>query len=217
MNGRRQGAFTATHANTGATALLELNQELGNETARAPTPLPSSSGTSSAWRTSGAGLVARCIPFAKGHPRPPSRSRRAIPCRASGRRPFRRQKPSSDFHRFTAKDAPSLRALNTEIPSRERRVAREQANLGKVPASARYARGALAGACLTRSNWWRIGGLADEAGLPVLSSSQSARAALDHARRSPRRSLLRVTVFTMALLRWALAVLIVSAIRHHGH
>jgi capsular polysaccharide transport system permease protein len=132
---------------------------------------------------------------------------------------------------FMGKDAPSVLVLNSEIASLERQVAEERAKLGKDEATAARGRETLGGLVANYEELVVDREFAEKAYVSALSSLERARVEADRQQRYvaafvrptlpeealyPRRIVASITVFAVALVLWALGVLIVYAIRDHA-
>src|SRR5262245_35244215 len=132
---------------------------------------------------------------------------------------------------FMGKDAPSVLVINSEIASLERQVAEERAKLGKDEATAARGRETLGGLVANYEELVVDREFAEQAYISALSSLERARVEADRQQRYvaafvrptlpeealyPRRIVASITVFDIALVLWALGVLIVYAIRDHA-
>jgi capsular polysaccharide transport system permease protein len=132
---------------------------------------------------------------------------------------------------FMGKDAPSVLVLNSEIASLERQVAEERAKLGKDDATSARGRETLGGLVANYEELVVDREFAEKAYVSALSSLERARVEADRQQRYvaafvrptlpeealyPRRIVASITVFAIALVLWALGVLIVYAIRDHA-
>jgi capsular polysaccharide transport system permease protein len=134
---------------------------------------------------------------------------------------------------FMGKDAPSVLVLNSEIASLERQVAEERAKLGKAANESGPAHGGetLGGLVANYEELVVDREFAEKAYVSALASLERARVEADRQQRYvtafvrptlpeealfPRRIVMVLTVFGVALVLWALGVLIVYAIRDHA-
>jgi capsular polysaccharide transport system permease protein len=229
-------AFTAQDAKKVATALLELSEELINEiSARARTDAVRSSQQE----------VKRMEDLLRSHrgalrsfrdtqqefdPTKQAEARYSLLGKLEEALSQAKTK-LGNLRSFMGKDAPSVLVLNSEIASLERQVGEERAKLGKDEAPSARGRETLGGLVANYEELVVDREFAEKAYVSALASLERARVEADRQQRYvaafvrptlpeealyPRRIVASITVFAIALVLWALSVLIVYAIRDHA-